>query len=176
MLKALAGDAIFIASVFAEALALLSLLQSTQTIVIREELEPMLAFYHAELTPLLGLGASLVWKGGPQWFTDASVLSAILFFFFCIAQARKAMGPYGGIQDLTRIEAIIDWVLPALFCAAGAAVSGPTLLPLLTLPAALFLGAKRLAGRPVKFELSGSYHANALCLAAVLGGAFIMLR
>ncbi len=176
MFKALASDAVFIAAIFAEALVLLSLLQSTQAIALREEFEPLLGFYHTELAPALAVGASVVWKDAPQWFTDASVLSAILFFLFCIAQARKAMAPYGAIQDLTRIEALIDWVLPVLFCAAGALLLGPTLLPLLTLPAALFLGAARLTGRPWQFELSRSYYANALCLAAVLGGVFIALR
>ena len=54
----------------------------------------MLGFYHAKLAPVLAFGANLVWRPAPQWFVDASVLAAILFFLFCIAQARKAMAPY----------------------------------------------------------------------------------
>src|SRR5208337_4831888 len=98
MLRALAADAVFIAALFVEALASLSLLQSTQAITLREEFEPMLGFYHAKLAPVLAFGANLVWRPAPQWFVDASVLAAILFFLFCIAQARKAMEPYEPAQ------------------------------------------------------------------------------
>jgi hypothetical protein len=176
MLRALAADAAFIAALFVEALASLSLLQSVYAIALREEFEPVMAFYHAELAPVLAIGAKLVWREPPQWFMDASVLSAILFFLFCIAQARKAMAPYEPVQSTTRIDAFVDWVLPAAFCAAGAFVLAPTLLPLLTLPAALLLGAKRLAGRPRRFELSGTYYFNLLCLGVISGGAFLLQR
>ncbi len=174
MLRVLAADAVFIAALFVEALASLSLLQSVQAVALREEFEPVLRFYHAKLVPVLAAGANVVWRPAPQWFLDASVLGAILFFLFFIAQARKAMAPYETMQSPTRIEAIIDWVLPAVFCAAGALVLGPTLLPLLTLPAALLLGAIRLAGRPCRFELSRSYYVNLLCLGAIPGGIFLL--
>jgi hypothetical protein len=176
MLRALAADAVFIAALFVEALASLSLLQSTRAITLREEFEPVLGFYHAKLAPVLAFGANLVWRPAPQWFADASVLAAILFFLFCIAQARKAMEPYEPAQTPTKIEAIIDWALPAVFCAAGALVSGPTLLPFLTLPAALLLGAAQLAGRPRRFELSRSYYFNLLCFCALLGGTLLLQR
>ncbi len=176
MLRALAADAVFIAALFVEALASLSLLQSTQAITLREEFEPMLGFYHAKLAPVLAFGANLVWRPAPQWFVDASVLAAILFFLFCIAQARKAIEPYEPAQTPTKIEAIIDWALPAVFCAGGALVLGPTLLPLLTLPAALLLGVKELARRPCRFELSRSYYTNLVCLGALLGGTLLLQR
>ena len=91
---------------------------------------------------MLAIGANLVWPAAPRWFVDASVLSAILFFLFFIAQARKAMAPYEQAAGQPTIaEAVADWLLPAVFCAAGALVLGATLLPLLTVPAALVIGA-----------------------------------
>jgi hypothetical protein len=176
MLRDLVADAAFIASLFVEALASLSLLQSIQAISLREEFGPLLAFYHVKLAPVLAIGADLVWRPAPQLFVDAAVLSAILFFLFFIAQARKAMAPYEPSEPLNKIEAFIDWVLPTVFCAAGAIIAGPTLLPLLSIPAALFLGARRLAGRPGRFALSRSYFVNLLCLGAILGAALIGQR
>ena len=148
MLRALAADAVFIAALFVEALASLSLLQSVHAIALREEFAPVLGFYNAKLVPVLAFGANAVWRPAPQWFLDAAVLSAILFFLFFIAQTRKAMAPYEAVQTSTRIEAFVDWAFPAVFCAAGALVLGATLLPLLTLPVALLLGAARLAAGP----------------------------
>ncbi len=177
MFKALAADAIFIAALFAEVLASLSLLQSTQLIILREEFEPLLAFYHVSLAPILALGSAVVWRSAPQWFADAAVFSAILFFLFFIAQARKAMAPYEPAgEPATTAEAFVDWLLPAAFCAAGALLLGPTLLPLLTLPAALLIGALQLTGRQCQFELSRGYYVNLLCLGAVLGGILILQR
>jgi hypothetical protein len=176
MLKALVADAIFIATLFAEVLASLSLLQSTHLIALREEFEPILAFYHASLAPVLAVGLNLFWHSAPQWFVDAAVLSAILFFLFFIARARKAMAPYEPAGEPSAAEAFVDWLLPAVFCAAGALVLGPTLLPLLTLPAALLIGILQLAGRQCRFELSRGYYVNLLCLGAVLGGILILQR
>ena len=129
MLRALAADAVFIAALFVEALASLSLLQSVYAIALREELEPMLAFYHAELAPVLAIGTKLVWREPPQWFMDASVLSAILFFLFCIAQARKAMAPYEPVQSTTRIDTFVDWVCRGRFVGRRVRLASP-LLPL----------------------------------------------
>ena len=177
MLRALAADAVFLAALFVEALASLSLLQSVQAVTLAEAFEPMLRFYRAELAPMLAIGANVVWHPAPQWFVDASVLSAILFFLFFIAQARKAMAPYEpAAGQPSRVEAAVDWLLPAAFCAGGALVLGPTLLPLLTVPAALVLGAGQRMGRFLWFELSRGYYFNLFCLAAVLAGAFLFQR
>jgi hypothetical protein len=176
MLRALAVDAVFIATLFTEVLASLSLLQSTHSIVLREEFEPVLAFYHASVAPILAVGSNVVWHSAPQWFVDAAVLSAILFFLFFIAQARKAMAPYDPAAELTVAEAFIDTLLSGLFCAGGALILGPTLLPLLTLPAVLLIGAMQLAGGRCQFELSRGYYVNLLCLGAVLSGILILQR
>ncbi len=176
MLKALAADAVFIAALFVEALASLSLLQSVRAVTLSGEFEPVLAFYRASLAPVLALGTGVVWQSAPQWFVDAAVLSAILFFLFFIAQVRKAMAPYDPAAELTVAEAVVDWLLSAAFCAAGALVLAPTLLPLLTLPAALFIGVAQLAGRHGRFELSRSYYINLLCLGALLGGILTLQR
>ncbi|MFZ0572409.1 MAG: hypothetical protein WAM63_18210, partial [Rhodomicrobium sp.] len=148
MLRALTADAIFIATLFIEILAALSLIQARQAAVLREEFTPVLSFYRTEVAPVLGYGANAVWPSPPQWFADASILAAILFFLFFIAQARKAMAPYDSLPAQAPIEAVIDWALPAALCAIGALISGPTLLPFLTLPAALLLGIGKLAARP----------------------------
>ncbi len=169
MLRALTADAIFIAALFIEILATLSLLQSGHAAVLREEFEPVLAFYRTGLAPVLGFGANVVWPSPPRWFADASILGAILFFLFFIAQARKAMAPYEAADRPAAVEQAIDWILPAAFCAAGALVLGPTLLPFLTLPAALALWLRKLGGSPCWFELSRSYYFNMLCLGALLG-------
>jgi hypothetical protein len=176
MLKALVADAAFIAALFVEALASLSLLQSVHAISLREEFEPVLAFYRDSLAPVLALGTNLVWRSGPQWYEDAAALSAILFFLFFIGQVRKAMAPYEPAAGLTVAEAFVDWSLSAVFCAVGALIFGPTLLPLLTVPAALLIGVMQLAGWRRRFELSRGYYVNLLCLAAVLGGILILQR
>ena len=177
MLRALAADAVFLAALFVEALASLSLLQSVRAVTLAEAFEPMLRFYRGGLAPLLAIGANVVWRPAPQWFVDASVLSAILFFLFFIAQARKAMAPYEpAAGKLSRVEAAVDWLLPAAFCAAGALVLGATLLPLLTMPAALALGAGQRMGRFRWFELSRGYYFNLLCLGAISGAALILQR
>ncbi len=177
MLKALIADAIFIASLFIEVCAALSLLQSSNAIVLREALEPVLAFYRGHGTPIFAFGAQIIWPSGPEWFLDSTVLSEFFFFLFFIAQARIGMSPYSETgagcekeRAFSRIETLIDWALPIVFCAIGAFILAPTLLPLLTLPAALMLGAKKLLGGRSLFEISASYYLNLLCLGgAVLG-------
>ncbi|MGO8955203.1 MAG: hypothetical protein ACLPWS_14425 [Rhodomicrobium sp.] len=185
MFRLLAADAFFVAAVLIEVLAALSLLQSAQFAVLREEFEPVLAYYRAGAVPLLAPGAAIVWPDAPQWFTDASILSAVLFFLFFIAQARQAMaphpsngpgvpGPGGWAPD--RTEAAIDWALPVALCVLGALLLAPTLLPLLSLPAALFLGVKKLAGHPSWFEVSRSYYVNTLCLTVAIAGILAFQR
>ncbi len=179
MLRALVADAIFIAALLLELVAVLSMLQSGHAIVPLEEFEPVLAFYRDRALPVLGAPANLVWKGAPEWSADASILAGIFFFLFFIAQARNAMAPFEAAachRTADRIEALIDWALPAAFCAGGALVLAPTLLPLLTVPAALILAAARLAGRTCWFEISRSYYVNLLCLGAAAGAFFALQR
>jgi hypothetical protein len=171
MLRALFADAIFIAAVLVEIIAALSLLQSAQAIVLREEFGPVLSVYREQALPFLAASANLVWPSRPQWFADASLLAGIFFFLFFIAQARNAMAPFDetpmprlGKYDASRAERLIDWLLPAVLCAFGALVLAPTLLPFLTLPAALLLGGRKLFGHPSWFEVSRSYYLNLLCL------------
>ncbi|MGO9173179.1 MAG: hypothetical protein ACLP7P_14615 [Rhodomicrobium sp.] len=183
MLRALAADAIFIAAVLIEVLAALSMLQSGQLIVLREAFEPVLAYYRTEAVPFLAPGANIVWPAAPQWFADASILSAVLFFLFFIAQARNATAPHreahspghdNGPSD--RVEAVIDWALPVAMCGLGALLLAPTLLPVLTLPAALLLGAKKLAGSPSWFEVSRSYYVNVLCITVAIAAILAFQR
>jgi hypothetical protein len=178
MLRALSADAIFIAAVLAEIIAALSLLQSVHAIILREEFEPVLAVYRAQVLPFLAVGANAVWPAQPQWFADASLIAGVLFFLFFIAQTRNAMAPLdeafaqrvGKDRDASRAEGLIDWALPVVFCIVGALVFAPAQLPFLTLPAALFLGVRRLLGFSSWFEVSRSYYVNLLCLATVLLG------
>jgi hypothetical protein len=178
MLRALLADAIFIAAVFIETIAGLSLLQSGHTIVLREELDPVLSVYREQAIPFLAAGANVVWPARPQWFADASLLAGIFFFLFFIAQTRNGMAPYeeafparlgqNGVKS--RAERLLDWGLPVVFCLIGALVLAPTLLPFLTVPAAFFLGVRTLLGLPSWFEISRSYYINLLCLAGALLG------
>lgn len=173
MLRALMADAIFIAALFIEILAALSLLESTHAAAFREEFEPVLAFYRTGLAPMLGYAARVAWRSAPQWYLDASILAAILFFLFFIAQARKAMAPYDEPPPQALSEGAIDWALPVGFCALGAFAAGPALLPFLTVPAALYL---KLAGNPCWFKLSPSYYFNLLWLGAAVGGLLLLQR
>jgi hypothetical protein len=175
MLRALSADAIFIAAVLIEIIAALSLLQSGYAIVLREEFEPVLTLYRGQALPFLAAGANAVWPSRPQWIADASLLAGVFFFLFFIAQARNAMAPYDGALtggDASRAERLIDWALPVVLCALGGLILAPTLLPFLTLPAALFLGVRKLLGLSSWFEVSRSYYVNLLCLAGVLLGIF----
>ncbi|MBI4723694.1 MAG: hypothetical protein HY765_01340 [Rhodomicrobium sp.] len=183
MPMALAADAVFSAAVFFEILAALSILQLEYGTALREEFAPVLAFYRQQAVPILASGARFAYANAPQWFQDASILAAVLFFLFFIAQARKAMAPYEdvcpprGVNGVpSRIETAIDWLLPAAICSLGAFLIAPTLLPFLTLPAALVLAMRRLGGKPCWFEVSRSYYVNLLILAAVVGGVLVLQR
>jgi hypothetical protein len=183
MLMALSADAIFIAAVLAEIVAALSLLESSHAIVLREELEPVLDVYRAQALPFLTAGTNAVWPSRPHWFADASLIASVLFFLFFIAQARNAMAPFDEAlaprfpkdEKASRAERLADWALPIVLCALGALVLAPTLLPFLTLPAALLLGARRLLWHPSWFEVSRSYYVNLLCLGGALLGIFGLL-
>jgi hypothetical protein len=176
VMRALTSDAIFIAAIFIEIAAALSLLQSSHAVFLREEFEPVLSYYRNHAAPVFGAGAGLLWSKGPQWFTDATVVGAVLFFLFFIAQARNAMAPFqealaptfAPIPASNRAEATLDWVLPVLFCGLGALIAAPTLLPLLAVPAALVLYARRLLGLPSWFEVTPAFYLNLLVLAAAL--------
>jgi hypothetical protein len=178
MLRALSADAIFIAAVLVEIVAALSLLQSGGAIVLRQEFDPVLSVYRGDALPFLTASTNAVWPSRPQWFADASLLAGVFFFLFFVAQARNAVAPldevpaprFGKYGDASRAERLIDWALPVVLCALGALILAPTLLPFLTLPAALFLGLRRLLGLPSWFEVSRSYYANLLCLGAALLG------
>jgi hypothetical protein len=176
MLRALMADAIFIAALFIETLAALSLLESSHAAAFREAFEPIFASYRTGLAPLLGYGARVAWHSAPQWYIDASILARILFFFFFIAQTRKAMAPYEEPSPPAMSEAAVDWALPVGLCALGALFAGPTLLPFLTVPAAFYLGLEKLMGRPCWFELSRSYTFNLLWLGAAVGGILLLQR
>jgi hypothetical protein len=184
MLRAVSSDAFFIVAVFFETLAALSLLQSVQAIALPEAFEPVLAFYRTGALPFLAPGAAFFAASAPKWLPDASIIASVFFFLFFIKQARRAMAPYGDgdlIEDLgsdapDRSEAFVDWVLPPAACAAGAILTAPTMLPFLTLPTALFLTARRLAGFSSWFDLSRSFYVNLLCLGAAVGAAFSLLR
>src|SRR5215469_14265834 len=140
MLRAISADAIFIATVFVEIIAALSLIQSGHAIVLREELEPVLAVYREQALPFLAAGTNAVWPSRPQWFADASLLASVFFFFFFIAQARNAMAPCDETLqprldrsgDVSRAEKFVDMALPVVLCVFGALVLAPTLLPFLT--------------------------------------------
>lgn len=176
MLRALTADVIFIAALFIEILAALSLLQSAHAAVFHEGFEPVFAAYRAGIAPILGYGANVAWRSAPQWYMDASIISAILFFLFFIAQTRAAMAPYEEPPSRTPSEAAIDWALPLAFCTLGALAAGPTLLPFLTAPAALYLALLKLAGKPCWFGLSRSYYFNLLWLGAAVGGILLLQR
>jgi hypothetical protein len=182
MLTAMLSDALFIGAVFFEALAVLSVLRSWQAMALPEALEPVLMFYREKAIPILAPGTPLVWGASPGWLADASVIAAVFFFQFFILQARRAMAPHGyegsiyNRKPSERIETLIDWALPGAACAAGALITAPILAPFLTVPAAIILEARRLAGFPSWFQVSKSYYLNLFCLAVLLGGALTLLR
>jgi hypothetical protein len=182
MLTAMLSDALFIGAVFFEALAALSILRSVQALALPEALEPVLTFYRDKAMPILAPGTPLVWGSSPGWQADASVVAAVFFFQFFILQARRAMAPYDSARPIykrkpqERTEALIDWALPGAACAAGALIAGPILAPLLTVPVAIILELRRLAGCPSWFQVSKSYYLNLLCLGFLFGGALTLLR
>jgi hypothetical protein len=180
MLGALAADALFCIAVLIETLAALSLLKAAKAITLREELEPMLAFYNLHIMPVLGFGANLLPVRVAGWYPDAAVIAIFIFFFFFIAQARAAMAPFASesgpspkSDDVpTPVEAAVDAALPVAACAIGAFLCAPTLLPLLTPPVALWLLGRSLAGHPSWFVISRGYYVNAL---AVIAGVALIL-
>ncbi len=177
MLMAIAADAIFCAALFVETLALISIFQAACGLSLNGALVPVMRAYHEKLAAFAGLSSFFA---APGWLADAAIIAAVLFFSFFIAQARNAMAPYDDGQGPsckpTRVEAAIDLVLPAAVCVIGAAATAPTLLPFLTLPVALVLLLKRVAGKPSWFEVSPSYYANAVLLAGVAAAIFALAR
>jgi hypothetical protein len=169
---AIVTDAIFLAAFFTESLAVLSIVQAFHGLALNDTLIPVMRFYREATGPFAASTASLF--GAPSWFADAAIIAAVMFFSFFIAQARNAMAPYddgdGASYKTTRIDAVIDLILPAAFCAMGAALMAPTLLPFLTVPVALWLLIMRLEGKPSWFEVSPSYYMNLALLAAVAAG------
>jgi hypothetical protein len=130
----------------------------------------VMTFYRDKVLQVLVPLASILPETISGWVADAALIASVLFFHFFIAQARRAMAPLDGERReyrLDRAEALIDWALPAAFCAAGAALMGPSLLPLLTLPVAVVFEAWRLAGRRSWFKVPAGYYANLLGLALV---------
>lgn len=177
MLGALAADAIFCATVLVEIMAALSILQGANAIQLREEFEPILAFYHTHAVPVIAFGAGAVPAHTQTWFADATIIATVLFFLFFIKQARRATAPYEAENPFSdadapsRGEKIVDWLLPVIVCAAGAFIFSLTLLPFLTLPVALWLILRK-AWSSSWFEVSSAYYANVLVLG--LGVAAIM--
>jgi hypothetical protein len=177
MLMAIVADAVFCAAVFAETLALISIFQAAHGLQLNDAFIPVMRAYREKMAPLAGLGTNF---GAPAWVADASLIAGVMFFSFFIAQALNAMAPYddgqGPSYKPARLEAAIDFILPASLCAIGAVLTAPTLLPFLTLPAALWLLMKRVAGKPSWFEVSTSYYVNAALLAVVAAAIFVLAR
>ncbi|SRR5579883_692780 len=181
MLAALVADAVFIAAVLLETVGMLSLLAGAYSVRLPEEFDPILASYHANVTPVLSEAAIFVPGKTPHWFADAYLIAAILFFLFFIKQARRAMSPYdeefaSSTQPAGRVERIIDWVVPPLVCALGALLSAATLLPFLTLPAALWLAMQKFFGKPSWFKLSASYYVNLLAVIGLVTVSLTLTR
>jgi len=181
MLRAIAADAVFCAALLVESLAVLSILEGTFGLAFGELSMPILKAWRAATEPFVGFGAAVFSSKPPGWVVDAAAISGVLFFLFFIRQARNAIAPFedgtyppGAV--VTRYDALIDDAIPTVLCALGAVVFAPTLLPLLTLPVALWLLLKRLAGKPSWFEVSPSYYVNLLLLAGIAAAIFGLLR
>jgi hypothetical protein len=178
MLMTIVADAVFFAALFTETLALISIAHAIHGLALNDALIPVMRFYRETTAPFAGVGASLF--AAPPWFADAVIIAAVLFFSFFITQARNAMAPYdngdGASYKATRLDAAIDSTLPAAFCAIGAAVTAPTLLPFLTIPAALWLLITKAAGKPSCFEVSRSYYVNLALLGCVAAAIFALIR
>ncbi|MFZ1108335.1 MAG: hypothetical protein WAN43_08320 [Rhodomicrobium sp.] len=178
MLMAIVSDTLFFAAFFVESLALISIFQAAYALPLNDALIPVMRAYHVKTAPVSAFGASLF--AAPPWYADAAIIAAVLFFSFFIAQARNAMAPYGdghgAAYETARIEAAIDLILPAAFCAIGAVVTAPALLPFLTPPIALWLLIKRAAGKPSWFEVSPSYYVNLALLGGVAAAIFALAR
>jgi hypothetical protein len=182
MLKELAEDAIFVVTVFFEVLASLSIMQDTGAILFGGEPGPVLLFYREHALPVLAFGARLFPVMDVPWFADAYLIAEVLFFLFFIGQARRALAPYddisarGRAEKVGTVEAVIDAALPVAFCAIGAILVAITLLPFLTLPAALWLAARRLLKTPCWFAVGRSYYVNAVLVASAAGLFFAFGR
>jgi hypothetical protein len=180
MLMAIVADAVFCAAFFAETLALISIFQAAYGIELNDALVPVMRAYHDKTAALAAFGSVLFAGKPPAWFAGAVIIAAVLFFSFFIRQARNAMAPYddggGKAYATARLDTAIDFILPAAICAIGAGLTAPTLLPFLTLPFALLLILKRLAGRPSWFEVSPSYYVNLALLAGVAAAIFVLAR
>jgi hypothetical protein len=176
MIIAVASDAVFFTALFFEALAVLTILHAAHAIEIQEAFEPILAFYHDRALPVIALGARLLPGNQPPWFASAYVISAVLFYLFFIEQARRAMAPFPLLapdpsgDKPTPVETALDEILPVGVCALGAFMLAATLLPVATVPLALWIGARGLQGNPTWFNVSRGYYVNLLIL-----GAFVFL-
>ncbi len=180
MLRAIFADAVFCTALFVESLALLSIFEAVVGLDLREEFTPIMNSYHAKTAPLSAIGSSIFAGKPPTWFADVVLIAAVFFFLFFIRQARSAMAPYDDPEappaEATGIEAAIDFLLPTAICAIGAAFTAPTLLPFLTLPIGLWLLIKRAFGKPSWFEVSVSYYANVVLLAAIATTIFFLMQ
>lgn len=179
MVWSIVADGIFACAVLIETLAALSMARLFFQIAPREELDPILAFFHDRILPVLTLPADLIPGTLPPWFADAYAIGVALFFLFFIAQARKAAAPHEVLEELdaspprlSPLETVLDAAIPAIFCGLGAILFSLTLLPLLTPLAALWLLARKLTGKPSWFEVSRSYYVNLLL---VLGLTVLLL-
>ncbi|WKW52182.1 hypothetical protein [Rhodomicrobium lacus] len=177
MLRAIAADAVFCAALLVESLAVLSILESTFGLAFGELSMPILKAWRAATEPFVGFGAAVFSSKPPGWVVDAAAISGVLFFLFFIRQARNAIAPFedgtyppGAV--VTRYDALIDDAIPTVLCALGAVVFAPTLLPLLTLPVALWLLAKKQFGRPAWFAVSVTYYVNVAALACLAAAGF----
>ena len=181
MLRAIFADALFCAALFVESLAILSTSQAMSALELPEEFAPIMNSYHAKTAPLAAIGSAFFASKPPAWYADAALIAAVLFFLFFIAQARNAMAPYDDpqaspISEARGLEAAIDFILPAFVCVIGAVITAPTLLPVLTLPVALWLLLKRLFGKPSWFKVSPGYYLNVVLLAAIAATIFALAR
>jgi hypothetical protein len=177
MLRAIAADAVFCAALLVESLAVLSILESTFGLAFGELSMPILKAWRAATEPFVGFGAAVFSSKPPGWVVDAAAISGALFFLFFIRQARNAIAPFedgtyppGAV--VTRYDALIDDAIPTVLCALGAVVFAPTLLPLLTLPVALWFLAKKQFGRPAWFAVSNAYYVNVAALACLAAAGF----
>ncbi|MBT3070808.1 hypothetical protein KKP04_08005 [Rhodomicrobium sp. Az07] len=177
MLRAIAADAVYCAAILVESLALLSILEGAFGLAFGELFIPILKTWRDATEPFVGFGAALFSSSPPVWVVDAAAISGVLFFLFFIGQARKAIAPFedgtyppGAV--VTRQDAFIDDALPTVLCALGAVLFAPTLLPLLTLPVALWLLGRKLVGRPAWFAVSNAYYVNCALLACVAAAGF----
>lgn len=168
----LAADAVFLAALSIEALAVVSLAVELAAFVPKPELAHVLSAYREWMAGLCSLMPEGVLPSR-QAFGDAYIVSFIWFFLFTIRQARIASAPPRALAGydgaLTGIERAIDAGLPALVCALAGAVASFTLLPLFTPVAALAILSSGAIGRPPWFKISRAFHVNlaSVCLLVI---------